>query len=141
MPTFVSLVSTTLLAVLMAACASPTDLQDPDYGVSAVLFQDMVVPANMQMVDQYNESHSREAAGWRYGDYHFYGRMPVAEASAYLLQRMPDHDWKVTGQQHPDENTHKLSFERGRYRADYTLERRDGTTRIHIEYRTEITSK
>ena len=137
MPSFATVSSPLLLSVLCAACAS-NEWDAVDYGVSAVQFQDMVVPSKMRIIDEYNESHSVETAGWRYGSYEFRGPTPVAEATAYLLRRMPEHNWQLVGEAKADEGSHKLQFARGQYRADYVLQRIDGRTLMHVEYRTEI---
>ena len=138
MPSFASVSSLLLLALPFTACASNEDWTTVDYGVSAVQFLDMVVPSDMHIVDEYHESHSRETAGWRYGSYDFRGRTPIAEASAYLLRRMPEHNWQLIGEEKPGQDTHKLQFARGQYRAEYTLQRVDGRTRMHVDYRTEL---
>ena len=149
MPFFRTLRSSFLAAPILAApilgllalpgCQS-TPGDDGDYGVSAVQFQDVVVPNGMALIDKHYESHSREEAGWRYGHYEYKGTAPVSEACSYLLQRMPQHNWQLVGDDQPTENARKLRFQRGRYVADYLVERAEGATRMVIDYRTEITA-
>ena len=129
-----------LLSILLASPACKTAEQEAavDHGVSAVQFQDLVVPDGMKLVDRYHESHSREEAGWRFGHYVYTGPPQVDDACSHLLLRMPQHSWRVVGDDHPDAATRKLTFARGRYVADYTIHRQDGLTEMVIDYRTEI---
>lgn len=141
---FLSTVRSPLLAAACAALFALSGCQsqpgdDGDYGVSAVQFQDVVVPDGMALIDKHYESHSREEAGWRYGHYEYKGTPQVSDACSYLLTRMPQHNWQLVSDDQPTENARKLRFQRGRYVADYLVERTEGSTRMVIDYRTEIT--
>jgi hypothetical protein len=123
---------------LLVACATPDGSPSDDFGVSAVQFQDVVVPDGLTLLNNRNESHSREEPGWRYGHFVYTGPARVDEACAHLLLRMPQHSWRLVTDEQADETTRKLQFVRGRYVADYTLERREGITKMVIDYRTQI---
>ncbi|MGE3173323.1 MAG: hypothetical protein AB7O97_11915 [Planctomycetota bacterium] len=127
--------------VLLGACQSLEPDTDADTGVSAVQFQDLVVPAGMSMIDRYHESHSREDAGWRYGHFEYLGAPQLDEACAHLLSRMPQHNWQLAADEATDASSRRLRFERGRYVVDYNLTRIDGVTRMVVDYRTEIENR
>lgn len=127
--------------LLLGSCAATGDGKDGDRGVSVVQFQDVVVPDGMTLVDRFYESHSREEAGWRFGHFVYVGQPQLQDACAHLLQRMPQHLWRLASDETPEEATRKLRFERGRYVADYTLQRVDGVTHMVIDYRTQIESR
>ncbi len=132
----------TLAALLiLGSCASTEGTGDGDRGVSAVQFQDVVVPDGMKLLDQFHESHSRETGGWRFGHFEYIGSPPVQDACAHLLLRMPQHLWRLATDESPTDSTRKLRFERGRYVADYMLQRIDGVTHMVIDYQTQIESK
>jgi hypothetical protein len=126
---------------LFAACATPDGSPGDDFGVTAVQFQDIVVPDGMTLLNRRNESHSREEPGWRYGHFEYTGQPRVDDACAHVLLRMPQHSWRLVADEQPDEATRRLQFVRGRYVAEYTLERRQGLTRMVIDYRTDIEAR
>jgi hypothetical protein len=125
--------------LLVGACASSAS-GSGDYGVSAVQFQDFVVPDGMSLVDRYHESYSGEAAGWRFGHFEYVGQTQLQDACSHLLQRMPQHMWRLASDESPDESQRAMKFERGRFCADYKLERKDGVTYMVVDYRTQVGS-
>lgn len=131
----------TIALALSTGCQSTDNPGGGDRGVAAVQFQDVVVPDGMKLIDQYHESHSREEAGWRFGHFVYVGQPPIQDACSHLLLRMPQHLWRLSADEATAENARKLRFERGRYVADYSLQRIDGVTHMVIDYRTEIESR
>lgn len=121
----------------LAGCKSnPAQPGATDDGVTAVQFQDIVVPSGMKLQDNRHESHSIEATGWRMGHFVYEGMPKIEEACSHILQRMPQHAWKLVADEQPDPTTRKLRFSRGRYEAAYTLRRQDGVTFLEIDYKT-----
>lgn len=133
------LVAAALLAIaaVPAACATGGDL---DTGVSAVQFQDMVVPLGFTLLDKTHQSHSRVEGEWRMGNFHYQGQLLVADAASYIRQRMPQHNWTLETEQ-LDEKGGKLLFARGRYTAEYTFLRQEGSTQMVVDYRTDFTRR
>jgi len=130
-----------LLTCLVVACKSPETAQrSPESGVSAVQFQDLVVPDGMRIQDANHESHSREEEGWRFGHFVYSGQPKVEDACAHLLLRMPQHQWRLVKDDQAA-TSRRLRFARGRYSVEYTLDRQDGVTQMTIDYRTEIEQK
>jgi hypothetical protein len=131
-----------LLTCLVVACkSSETAQRGPESGVSAVQFQDLVVPDGMRIQETNHESHSREEQGWRFGHFVYSGQPKVEDACAHLLLRMPQHQWRLVQDQQESTTARRLRFARGRYSAEYRLDRQDGVTQMTIEYRTEIEQK
>lgn len=124
--------------LLLGACATSESV---DHGVSSVQFQDVAVPDGMKLVDRFHESHSREVAGWRYGHFEYVGQAQLQDACSHVLQRMPQHMWQLALDESPDASVRRLRFERGRYVADYTLQRVDGVTHMKIDYTTQIENR
>jgi hypothetical protein len=106
-------------------------------GVSAIQFQDVVVPSGMTLQDNYHESWSLEEAGYRSGHFVYRGAPRVEDASAYVLDRMPQHAWSLSGDETKDK-ARVLRFTRGVYEAEYSLQRVEGVTQIVVEYRTGL---
>lgn len=129
------------LTACIAACKSTEVELSNDHGVTAVQFQDLVVPDGMKMLDRYHESHSREEAGWRYGHYVYSGQPKLDDVAGHLLLRMPQHSWVVASDERPDDSTRRLRFTRGRYVAEYTITREHGSTVMVIDYKTQIESR
>jgi hypothetical protein len=127
-----------LLCGIMVACASQDGAMVEDLGVSAVQFQDYVVPEGMNIHDRNHESYSREEAGWRFGHFVYTGQTRVDDACSHLLLRMPQHSWRLVTDEQVDPTTRKLRFARGRYVVDYVLKRQDGATEMVIDYKTQI---
>ena len=125
--------------VLVGACEST----DPSpsgtgNGVSAVQFQDVVVPDGMVIHEDFAESHSREEPGWRYGHFVYSGDLSIEEASTFVLRRMPQHAWTLVTDDKNVEDARRLKFSRGRSTVEYALERQEGVTHMVIDYRTQI---
>ncbi len=122
--------------VAVSSCASP----DPTtaYGVSAVQFQDVVVPAGMQLRDSAHESHSRVEASWRKAHFIYSGQTPVQSAVSYVRERMPQHNWTMVAEEQVEEAGVKIRFERGIYSAEYVFSRADGATQMVVDYDTQF---
>lgn len=124
------------LAALAAACAGAA----ADVGVGANQFQDMVVPEGFRLLDDSHQSHSREAGDWRFGKFCYRGSVAIADAVAYLKQRMPQHGWVSEAEDlQPTEG--KLRFARGRYVADYHFTRQEGSTSMVVDYLTDYSRR
>jgi hypothetical protein len=124
-----------LFALALVCCRS----QDrSEYGVASEQFPDMVVPEHFRIQDEHHQSYSTEEAGWRHGHFVYTGPAHVDEACAYLLQRMPQHQWTLEADNKPDETTRTLRFSRGRYVTDYVVSRQEGRTQMVVDYRTVI---
>ena len=119
---------------LLSACAT-----DPasNNGVTAMQFQDVVVPSGMRLREEAHESYSREEAGWRHGHFVYTGQTEVATIANYERERMPQHKWTKVLDEEGQEIGLRLRFERGRYRADYTFTRSDGSTMMVVDYVTD----
>src|SRR5712691_8766055 len=111
----------------------PTAPEQGD-GVSAIQFQDIVVPDGLKLRDSYHESYSIEETGWRLGHFVYSGLPHLEESSAHVISRMPQHSWSLLADEKTDESTRKLRFARGRYFADYSFRRQDGITQLVIDY-------
>lgn len=127
-----------LLAFGLAACESTESDHNGDLGISAVQFQDLVVPQGMKLVERFAESHSREAAGWRYGHFEYVGQTQIQDACAHLLERMPQHSWQVIKDDASTPQARHIQFKRGAYVVDYRFERNFGETHMVIDYDTKI---
>jgi hypothetical protein len=127
---------------MFAACKSTNENPDTGTGVSAIQFQDIVVPSGLTLQERLHESHSVEEGSWRHGHFEYLGSTKLEEASAHVLQRMPQHSWSLVTDEKPDQVSRKLKFVRGRYVATYTIRMEDtGFTRMVIDYRTEVTPR
>lgn len=118
--------------------------QNPDsaaLGVRAVQFQDVVVPTGMRLRDRANESYSREEASWRMAHLVYAGQTTMEEALSYVRQRMPQHSWRLAGEETTAEASVKLRFERSIYRADYLFTRADGATVMVVDYTTDYSRR
>ena len=129
------LASFAILAASLASCKSSGTPSNG--GVSAIQFQDVVVPSGMTLQDTYHESWSLEEAGYRSGHFVYRGSPRVEDASAYVLDRMPQHAWKLTADETKDK-ARVLRFARGVYEAEYSLQRVEGVTQMTVEYRTGL---
>jgi hypothetical protein len=138
-PTFAACVLGLIVAALFGACQSA----DPsgEHGVSAVQFQDVVVPSGMQLRDEAHESHSRDDAGHRQAHYVYTGPTRVEDAIAYVRQRMPQHDWTMVSEDKSEDDGVRLRFERGIYRADYSFTRSEGATVMVVDYSTDYSRR
>lgn len=130
-----------LLGLVLAACESTEIQHSGDLGTSAVQFQDVVVPTGLKLVERFAESHSREAAGWRYGHFEYVGQTTIKEAADHLLERMPQHSWQVAADNASDPQLRHIQFKRGAYVVDYRLERIHGETHMVVDYDTKIEAR
>lgn len=126
------------LACVVGACASGADTAD---AVTAVQFQDVVVPSGMKIRETAHESYSREAAGWRMGHFVYFGAIDLGTAINYVRERMPQHSWTKTRDQQEADGGARLSFERGVYRVDYTFSRSEGLTVMIVDYTTDYSRR
>jgi hypothetical protein len=124
---------------LLAAC----ETRDPtrSYGVGAAQYQDVVVPAGLKLREEGQESYSRDEAGWRQAHLVYTGQTRVDEATNYVRQRMPQHNWTMVGSEELEGGVVKLRFERSVYTAEYTFVRADGATRMVVDYATDYTRR
>jgi hypothetical protein len=130
-----------LLVALSFVPACRTDVSGLD-GVGSRQFQDVVVPSGFALRDRAHESYSREEGSWRQGHFVYTGSTRVAEAARYVKLRMPQHGWALIGPEPAtdgDIEKAEMRFERGSYSAVYLIERRDGSTRIVVDYDTDYT--
>jgi hypothetical protein len=110
-------------------------------GVSAVQFQDVVVPTGLRLVDAAHRSYAREEAGWRHARYEYIGSADVLAAADYVRERMPQHSWSKVQDAMAGDTELRLRFERGIYRADYTFTRSEGATVMIVDYTTDYTRR
>jgi hypothetical protein len=129
-----------LPALLAVAGGCETSGSGDGLGVGASQFQDVVVPAGLRLQDAAHQSYSREESGWRHGQFVYSGAMAIEEAMGYVRQRMPQHNWTIVADE-ADEQRALLRFERGIYSAEYTFQRRDGSTQMVVAYRTDYTRR
>ena len=111
------------------------------FGVSAVQFQDVVVPSGFKLRDAGHESYSREEAGWRQAHLVYLGTVKIEDAMGYVRQRMPQHNWTVVTEEALPESEVRLRFERGVYSADYIFSAREGSTQMIVDYKTDFARK
>ncbi|MEM7199896.1 MAG: hypothetical protein AAF628_06500 [Planctomycetota bacterium] len=126
-----------VLAILVAlpACTAPGKTTDD--GVSAVQFQDIPVPEGLTLRERFHASDSRVAGDYRYANFTYGGTLPVAEVGTYLLERMPQHSWRLEDDHQRSDGTRTLSFRRGDEVVNCSLSRRsDATTVMEIQVRT-----
>ncbi|MCB9884402.1 MAG: hypothetical protein H6838_02865 [Planctomycetes bacterium] len=128
-----------VLTMLPAGCAGGAD--QVDTGVSSLQFQDMVVPQGFRLEDGAHQSHSREEGDWRMGRFYYTGAAQIADAAGYVKQRMPQHNWALEVEELGDSMQGRLRFARGRYVAEYTFTRLEGTTRMVVDYQTDYTRR
>ncbi|MFM1918632.1 MAG: hypothetical protein RLZZ303_266 [Candidatus Hydrogenedentota bacterium] len=124
------------LGALPVACSTP----ETDTGVGAVQFQDMVVPLGFTLLDDNHQSHSREAGEWRMGKFQYQGSAAIADAANYVRQRMPQHSWSIEADE-VQATGGKLRFVRGRYVAEYTFARVEGSTMMYVDYQTDYSRR
>ena len=124
----------------LVASSCQTASREPS-GVDSRQFQDVVVPSGFRLRDRAHESFSREEATWRHGRFVYSGSEYVDAASAYVVQQMPRHSWKLVSQEAVADDGVRLRFERGIYSADYLISRRDGTTHLVVDYATDYSRR
>jgi hypothetical protein len=136
-PQWTRAIGVTLLLAL-AACGAADPARA--HGVSAVQFQDVVVPSGLRLVDDAHRSHSRQEVDWRMGHFEYVGQVDIVPAANYVRERMPQHSWSKVRDEVTDTET-KLRFERGNYAADYSFTRSEGATVMVVDYRTDYTRR
>lgn len=127
------------LALALAGCE--TEIGEPAYGsngVSAIQFKDLPVPAEFRLLERFHESDSVQAGDYRYGNFTYRGQPSIAEASAFLESRMPQHSWRLIDSQANDDGTEReLVFRRNPYTATCQLSQHDSLTELRIQLRTQ----
>jgi hypothetical protein len=125
-------------ALLLAACTLAGCATEPgNHDVSAVQFQDVVVPTGLRLREGAHESYSREEASWRLGHFEYVGQTDVLAAADYVRERMPQHSWAKVQDEGQGETILRMRFERGIYRADYSFTRSEGSTIMVVDYTTD----
>jgi hypothetical protein len=126
------------MTLALVACGA----SDParTYGVSAVQFQDVVVPDGLRLVDDAHRSYSREESSWRQAHFEYIGQVDLSLSASYVRERMPQHSWAKVKDESGETSTHLL-FERGIYLADYTFTRAEGATIMVVDYTTDYTRR
>ena len=109
--------------------------------VSAVQFQDVVVPTGMRLRDGAHESHSREEHAYRFAHFEYVGSTDLQAAADYVRERMPQHSWTKLQDEDKAEAGLRMLFERGIYRADYTFSRSEGSTVMVVDYTTDFSRR
>lgn len=136
--------ATTVRPVLAACALALVGCQSDasgTFGVESRQFQDVVVPAGFRLSDRAHESYSREDASSRQGHFLYMGSMRIEEATAYVLQRMPQHSWRLIDEAKTEDDSVRLRFERGIYAADYVFRRDEGTTQMVVDYSTDYSRR
>jgi hypothetical protein len=123
-----------VLPLTVAACGAADPAKA--HGVSAVQFQDVVVPTGLRLVDDAHRSYSRDEAGWRQAHFEYVGQTDVGAAANYVRERMPQHGWAKVSDETVEAAT-RMRFERGIYLADYTITRSEGATVMVVDYTTD----
>ena len=127
-----------LLGVLLPLCSCDTP-PPPDDGVGAIQFDDIPVPDGMKLQEHNHKSDSAVIGEFRYANFVYTGTVPVAEVSAYLRDRMPQHRWHLTRDEVKPSGEEYLRFRRGKYVADCSLaqdEEIKATTHMKVAVRT-----
>src|SRR5262245_32073099 len=83
------------------------------FGVSAVQFQDVVVPSGFKLRDAGHESYAREEAGWRQAHLVYHGSIKIEDAMGYVRQRMPQYNWTTLTEEALPTSGVRLRFEGG----------------------------
>jgi hypothetical protein len=130
-----------IIGLLAFTSGCETGANRAGYGVNATQFQDMVVPAGLRLRERGHESYSRQEAGWRMGNFVYEGTTGVEEAMGYVRQRMPQHNWTIVSEDLTADEMARLRFERGIYTAEYTFQRRDGSTQMVVVYNTDYSRR
>ena len=98
------------LLLLLAACSS-IDEQLPyakDLGpsmVAAVQFEDLPVPAGLELLDSLHESACFEMGRYRWADLHYKGEVPLGEALDFIEVQLGQFGWEFAEKREnpPDE--------------------------------------
>lgn len=126
----------TALALLgLTGCM--TQVPPDGYGVRAIQFSDVVVPAGMKLREANEESFTLEVGSWRTGHLVYAGTAMVSVVGTQVLERMPRHAWRLMEDQVLNSQTRQLRFERGQYIAQYTIKRQETLTMMIVDYSTQ----
>lgn len=134
----------TSLIAMLALCGAlsqscQTGPNEPP-AVDSRQFQDYVVPSGFRLKDNRHESFAKEVSSWRHAHYIYSGSDDVAAAASYVEANIGRHSWRLIGSEDVDEETGKrLQFERGIYSLEYLFQRKDGVTRMTVDYTTDYT--
>ena len=126
------------IASLLAACLAPGQGSGTTLGrgASAGQFKDIPVPAGMRL--HADDSHSTEAGEFRYGDFHYTGRVSQQEIAGYMTRRMAGHGWTLAAPADFDADRVELEFERRPYRTTCSVWHDGYRTHLEIKIRTEV---
>ena len=122
-------------AVLLPGCIIDAD-SHPDI-VNAVQPKDIPVISGMNLKTHLMASDTLEVRDYKYANLVYEGEVPVVQVAAYLLERMPQHSYRLVSQDRSD-NLERLEFQRGRYTSVCTISREDYRTRLEIKVRTHL---
>ncbi len=134
-----SILATALLIAGCAHNASPFS-QTWDDGVSAVQPEDIAVPKGMKLLEDRHVSHVRESGSYRYADLTYEGKTPVTQVATYLLASMPLRNYHLEAKASPGVGHEHLTFRRGPYVLDCSIERLEQppVTRLVYRLRTHV---
>jgi hypothetical protein len=132
-----SAMASSLISFALVACA----MEPEEQVVTAVQFQDVVVPSGLRLRDEAARSWSREDASWRHGHFEYTGQVDVQTAADYVRARMLQHNWTKTQDKTVADVGLSMQFEREIYQAVYTFSRSEGVTVMVVEYTTNITRR
>lgn len=122
----------------LAAC-TPTRLLDRKIAVSVEQFQDLPVPADFRLREDRHQSHSqRIGSEYRYADLVYAGNEEIDDVVSYVIERMPQHAWKLISRQGETTADQVLTFERDVYNARYRVWRTESATMLSVELRTRL---
>ena len=122
-------------AVLLPGCIIDAD-SHPDI-VNAVQPKDIPVIDGMDLKTHLLASDTLEIGDYKYANLVYEGVVPVVQVAAHLLERMPQHSYRLVGEDR-SRDLERLEFQRGRYTAVCTIRRDEYVTRLEIELRTHL---
>ncbi len=129
-------------ALLLVGCAQSAGSYGPhlDSGVSAIQPEDIAVPKGMKLVERHHTSHVRESGSYRYADLTYEGSLRPAQVASYLLKNLPLRNYQLEAKESPDEGQEKLTFCRGPYVLECTIQRQElkQGTRLVYKLRTYL---
>ena len=94
------------------------------------------VPAGMKLQTFGRKSASLEFGDYKYLDLVYEGKLSVEKVTSFLMDRLPDHAYKLEQQEHRGEGQEYLLFRRGRFTSECTIRRTEYLTRLEIRVRT-----
>ena len=102
----------------------------------AVQPRDIPVPAGMELKTYNHASNTLEVGEYRYADLVYEGETPAIQVASYLLQRMPQHSYRLVSDERIAKDHLKYVFERGPYRTECIIRGLEFWTRLEIRLRT-----